>query len=686
MLEKTILNQKSALEMESLLHRRASRCWSTIRIALNQTLYSTSSPFSSSQKTSNSTNQTDNHKRRHRSRQARIQPQQPIRLEDVNLSHISRSQLFSESRKVFNPRREVQVAHKLKARIAGTKLKTPRSLAFKPVTRAYSPPVQQFSDELIVPVDTNSTFYHGFGVKQFDSEVPESFVEFVKPVLDQLFLNPIIQELAQDNYLSGRLFEEAANSFRAFCTKQGYFDGELRIIFDDIKEQKHSADLLFPHFLSHARQIFPHIDSMKELKQTSDLTQPHTWFPWARSIHRKIIFHAGPTNSGKTYEALEYLKQAKSGMYCAPLRLLAAEIFRKLNQSGVPCDLVTGEDRQYAQDKKHPANHVSSTVEMLSPKTHKDLAVIDEIQMVRDKERGWAFTRALLAAAAPEVHLCGEEAAIDIVQRILDPIGEHVEIRRYERKSPLTISTHGLTSLSDVQDGDCLVCFSKYSVVSLARKIKRNTGREVAVIYGDMPPAAKKAEADRFNDPEDKCKILVATDAIGMGINLNIARIVFASLRRVRVDQKFIPNYFARQISGRAGRFGLTHQSGYYMALIDSSLNCKNHRILDMLMKEKIENIKKQESLQNGKKLRFCETSQNFFVCLPDDMRNLAEAIQHVSMELKDKWTFCHAPIKTTNPLLAAVSESGPHPAQDCLSPYPCRFSELPEKLIAKFG
>jgi ATP-dependent RNA helicase SUPV3L1/SUV3 len=165
----------------------------------------------------------------------------------------------------------------------------------------------------------------------------------------------------------------------------------------------HSVDLLFPFFITHARQVFPHLESLEELKAISDLTQPHNWYPDARSINRKIIFHAGPTNSGKTYAALQRFMDSKTGVYCGPLRLLANEIYSKTNQAGVPCDLVTGEDRRFAVDNLHPANHLSTTVEMLSPLMRVETAVIDEIQMLRDEERGWAWTRALLGVAADEV-------------------------------------------------------------------------------------------------------------------------------------------------------------------------------------------------------------------------------------------------------------------------------------------
>lgn len=125
-------------------------------------------------------------------------------------------------------------------------------------------------------------------------------------------------------------------------------------------------------------------------------------------MKRKIIFHAGPTNSGKTYHALERFMTAKSGVYCGPLKLLAVEVFNKTNAKGVNCDLVTGEERKYAREDQEPSAHVSCTVEMTNFALDYEVAVIDEIQMVKDFQRGWAWTRVLLGVPAEEIHVCGE--------------------------------------------------------------------------------------------------------------------------------------------------------------------------------------------------------------------------------------------------------------------------------------
>ena len=132
-------------------------------------------------------------------------------------------------------------------------------------------------------------------------------------------------------------------------------------------------------------------------------------------MHRKIVFHAGPTNSGKTYHALERFLSAKSGVYCGPLKLLAVEVFNKANERGRPCDLDTGEERRTVDPEGKPSSHVACTVEMSNVHQICEVAVIDEIQMVKDIQRGWAWTRALLGLPAEEIHVCGEASVIDLV-------------------------------------------------------------------------------------------------------------------------------------------------------------------------------------------------------------------------------------------------------------------------------
>lgn len=110
---------------------------------------------------------------------------------------------------------------------------------------------------------------------------------------------------------------------------------------------------------------------------TPDLRSPHSWYPSARAMTRRVVCHLGPTNSGKTHHALARLKAARSGVYCGPLRLLAWEVYERLGESAVACNLVTGQERELRKG----ARHVSCTVEMADVEAPVDVAVLDEIQV-----------------------------------------------------------------------------------------------------------------------------------------------------------------------------------------------------------------------------------------------------------------------------------------------------------------
>lgn len=123
-----------------------------------------------------------------------------------------------------------------------------------------------------------------------------------------------------------------------------------------------------------------------------DLQNPSKLFPEARLLKRKIIMHVGPTNSGKTHAALQRFSTADSAVYCGPLRLLALEIYERMNRNNVDCNLSTGEEKR----ESSAVRRWSCTVEMAPMNRQFDVAIIDEIQMIADRQRGWAWTNALL--------------------------------------------------------------------------------------------------------------------------------------------------------------------------------------------------------------------------------------------------------------------------------------------------
>ncbi|KAJ6259278.1 ATP-dependent RNA helicase suv3 [Drechslerella dactyloides] len=289
-------------------------------------------------------------------------------------------------------------------------------------------------------------------------------------------------------------------------------------------------------------------------RNLADLRHPAEWFPKTRTMKRTWHLHVGPTNSGKTYNALKRLEEAGNGIYCGPLRLLAHEVYLRLNAKGIPCNLVTGEERRLeGEDVKL----TSSTVEMAVVEQPLEVAVIDEIQMLSDKERGWAWTHAVLGIMAKELHLCGEERATSMIQKLADLCGEELIIHRYQRLGKLEVMDQSLGGdLKNVRKGDCIVGFSRKDIHALKHAVQHHTGLKCAIVYGALPAETRALQAQYFNDPDNDYDVLVASDAIGLGLNLSIKRVIFSTM--LKYDGKgyiVIPVPLTRQIAGRAGRY-----------------------------------------------------------------------------------------------------------------------------------
>jgi ATP-dependent RNA helicase SUPV3L1/SUV3 len=262
----------------------------------------------------------------------------------------------------------------------------------------------------------------------------------------------------------------------------------------------------------------------------------------------RYVLHIGETNTGKTYHALEKMKEAQSGLYLAPLRLLALEVYEKLNAEGTPCSLKTGEEEKVVTG----AQHISCTVEMFHEKEFYEVVVIDEAQMITDKDRGFSWYKAITKANANEVHIIGSKNAKSILLKLLGDA--KIEVKEYSREIPLEVESK-IFKLNDVKKGDALICFSRKRVLEYAARLQRD-GHSVSMIYGSMPPETRQKQVHRFNNQETK--VIVSTDAIGMGLNLPIRRIVF--LENDKFDgtkRRRLTSQEVKQIAGRAGRKGI---------------------------------------------------------------------------------------------------------------------------------
>ncbi|KGI38160.1 RNA helicase [Clostridium tetani] len=282
---------------------------------------------------------------------------------------------------------------------------------------------------------------------------------------------------------------------------------------------------------------------------------PKDEYEEARKLTRKFYIHLGETNTGKTYNAMQKLKESKHGIYLSPLRILALENFERLNNEGIKCNLLTGEE----EIKVENATHTSCTIEKLDINKVYDVAIIDEIQMIDDDERGAAWTRAFLGLNCEEIHICGAINSKDIITEIVEDCQDEYEFKEYKRDIPLEMEFESF-SYRDIKEGDALVVFSKKRVLQLAKNYA-DMGIKSSLIYGDLPPEVRKKQYKQFINKESS--ILITTDAIGMGVNLPIRRIIFMDVKKFDGSEiRYLNSQEVKQIAGRAGRKGI-YEIGY---------------------------------------------------------------------------------------------------------------------------
>jgi ATP-dependent RNA helicase SUPV3L1/SUV3 len=225
--------------------------------------------------------------------------------------------------------------------------------------------------------------------------------------------------------------------------------------------------------------------------------------------------------------------------------------------------MITGEERVVPNG----STHIARTIETVDLGRAVDVCVIDEVQMLGDHSRGWAWTQAILGAPARLVVLTGAPEAIPMVEHLLAMTGEPLKVRILKRKGELRVENEA-TDLKKLAAGDALIAFSRAEIHDLRTRLVR-LGRSVATVYGALGPEVRRAEAARFRNRE--VEILVATDAIGMGLNIGpLRRIVFSTLSKFDgVRRRHLTAMEIKQIAGRAGRFG-HHDVGLVGALPDA--------------------------------------------------------------------------------------------------------------------
>lgn len=343
------------------------------------------------------------------------------------------------------------------------------------------------------------------------------------------------------------------------------------IVFDRIRQR-----------LEHAVERHREERHAERTRQSINLAEYPDTFDVARRLPRKFIALLGPTNSGKTHKAMEALAKARSGVYLAPLRLLALENYERLQASDpdLKVSLVTGEERRIEDG----ATHVASTVEMLDTRTPVEVAVIDEIQMLSDRDRGAAWTAAVCGAPARTVYLVGAAEARRAVEALAERLECPIEVHILKRKAPLSMEPSAVRKLKGLRKGDAVIAFSRREVL-MWRDMVTEAGLSVATVYGNLSPEVRRAQAQRFRDGH--ADVVVGTDAIAMGLNLPIQRVVMTTTVKYNgYEEEEIPAALARQIAGRAGRYGV-HEEGHVAGYDDET-----HGVMRSLLKEKLPPLK----------------------------------------------------------------------------------------------
>jgi ATP-dependent RNA helicase SUPV3L1/SUV3 len=261
---------------------------------------------------------------------------------------------------------------------------------------------------------------------------------------------------------------------------------------------------------------------------------------------KKIIALLGPTNTGKTHDAIEKMLEFDTGIFGLPLRLLAREVYekcvKKIGENKVA--LITGEEKIIPSS----ADYFICTVESMPKDKIVDFVAIDEIQMCADKERGHIFTDRLLSARGEKLTMfLGSQVMKNIIRTLVN----EVEFLKKERFSKLSYS--GYKKISRLDRKCAIITFSIEEVYAIAELVRRQKGG-AAVIMGSLSPKTRNSQVKLFQSGD--VDYLVATDAIGMGLNMDIDEIYFSNLKKFDGKTTRRLNLVEMsQIAGRAGRY-----------------------------------------------------------------------------------------------------------------------------------
>ena len=260
----------------------------------------------------------------------------------------------------------------------------------------------------------------------------------------------------------------------------------------------------------------------------------------------RIIALLGPTNTGKTHVALEKMLMFDSGIFGLPLRLLAREVYDKcVSKIGVEkVGLITGEEKIIPGG----ANYFICTVESMPKNKEVEFVAIDEIQMCADRERGHIFTERLLESRGSKLTMF---LGSQVMEHLIGELVKNVEFEKKERFSKLSYS--GIKKISRLDRKVAIIAFSVEEVYAIAELVRRQKGG-AAVIMGSLSPKTRNSQVGLYQSGD--VDYLIATDAIGMGLNMDINEIYFSNLKKFDGKKTRRLNLIElSQIAGRAGRY-----------------------------------------------------------------------------------------------------------------------------------
>ncbi|MDC0530398.1 helicase-related protein, partial [Pelagibacteraceae bacterium] len=260
----------------------------------------------------------------------------------------------------------------------------------------------------------------------------------------------------------------------------------------------------------------------------------------------KIIALLGPTNTGKTHIAIEKMLEHDTGIFGLPLRLLAREVYDKcVDKVGIEkIALITGEEKIIPSS----AQYFICTVESMPKDKVVDFVAIDEIQMCADRERGHIFTQRMLEARGTKVTMF---LGSQVMAKIIDELINNVKFEKKERYSKLSYS--GIKKISRLDRKVAIIAFSIEEVYAIAELVRRQKGG-AALIMGSLSPKTRNSQVGLYQSGD--VDYLIATDAIGMGLNMDINEIYFSNLKKFDGKKTRRLNLIEMsQIAGRAGRY-----------------------------------------------------------------------------------------------------------------------------------